>query len=204
MTEAAGAPTDPDPLDAVVLVGGTSERLGRDKAVVDVGGHRQVDRVVAALRPLGGRIVLAGGTRLRDVDATLVVADDPDLAGPLAGIVAGLRVARTPLVAIVAVDVVDPSATLLRALAIEAEQLGATGAVPVVDDRWQHLHAVVRRDLGPRLAGGGQRSTRAALAAQGVVGVPEATWRRWTPQARPDRDIDTAADLAAARRDHAG
>lgn len=191
-------------MDAVVLAGGGSRRLGQDKATVDVGGSRQVDRVVAALRALGGQVVLAGGADPPEVDDTITVDDEPGLAGPLAGIVAGLRTADTPLVAVVAVDVVDPSVRLLRALALEAERTGAAGLVPIVGGRWQHLHSVLRRVVGPGLADADQQSARVALEELGVVGVAEDTWRAWAPEAHPEHDIDTPADLASARRGVAG
>ncbi|MBY5161677.1 molybdenum cofactor guanylyltransferase [Salsipaludibacter albus] len=198
-------PSDLDPLDVVVLAGGRARRLGRDKSTVVVGGVRQVDRVVRLLAPLGGVVVLAAGPAAADrepsrTDGVVVVADSPGSSGPLGGIVAGLDVATTPLVAIVAVDLVHPSVTLLRALAREVRRTGGVGVVPVVDGRWQHLHAVVRRDLGPVLARAGTGAVGAALADAGVVGVEEDRWRAWAPDARPEVDIDTPDDLGRARR----
>lgn len=183
-------------MDVVVVAGGRGRRLGRDKALVPRGDDRQVDVVVAAVRPLGGVVVVAHGARVLDLPATVGVADEPDLVGPLAGLVAGLRVATSDVVAVVAVDLVRPDADLLLALATHARDHDLPGAMPVVDDRPQPLHAVVRRNLADSLATAGPRLVT-ALDAVGVHRVPESTWLPWTPTAQPAHDLDTPADLTA-------
>ena len=70
---------------AAILAGGQSRRMqGADKALLDLGGIRLVDRVIERLAPQADTLCLIGpqdyGTRLA------VVADDPAFAGPLAGI----------------------------------------------------------------------------------------------------------------------
>lgn len=196
---------DPAPpvVHAVVLAGGRSRRLGRDKAVLPRTGGRQVDHVVACLRPLGGRIVVAHGARPLDVADTVGVGDDPGHAGPLAGVVAGLRaleVSENAPVALVAVDLVAPHARLLQALADHVHRHDLPGAMPVVDARVQPLHGVVTAGLWRRLAEPGDRLA-AALQSAGVVAVDEDAWRAWVPDARPADDLDTPRDLAMLDHD---
>lgn len=52
-------------MTAVVLAGGESRRMGRDKAVLSVGGRELLDRVLEAARGAARRVVVAAG---RDVD----------------------------------------------------------------------------------------------------------------------------------------
>jgi len=192
-------------MDVVVLAGGRSRRFGRDKLVISRDGRRQIDVVVASLADLGGEVVVAVGDRSLGVPGTLEVGDEPGLVGPLAGLVAGLVALGAhghdepgEMVAVVAGDLVAPSAELLRACAEHACADGVSGAVPVVAGRAQPLHAVVAVGLAPALrssaATWGHR-LGATLAANGVVTVAESTWRGWAPAARPELDIDAPKDL---------
>lgn len=87
-----------------VLVGGRSRRMGVDKAALLVDGRPLAEAVAAALRPVCVEVLLAG----RPVPGVggRVVTDPPDPpdGGPLAGIVACLEAARTPLLVAAACD----------------------------------------------------------------------------------------------------
>ncbi|HZZ90240.1 MAG TPA: NTP transferase domain-containing protein, partial [Caulobacteraceae bacterium] len=79
-----------DTLGAIVLVGGASSRMGTDKAVLDWGGWRAVDRVAALAREVGAtQVMTAGG------DYGLpFVADPSPRAGPVSGILAAVLALR--------------------------------------------------------------------------------------------------------------
>jgi molybdopterin-guanine dinucleotide biosynthesis protein A len=89
----------------VVLAGGESRRMGRDKALVEIGGVPLWERQVGVLRGAGAsRVVI---TRRPGQDA--VGHDDCLLdifpgSGPLAGIHAALEIGGFPLIAVLAVD----------------------------------------------------------------------------------------------------
>jgi molybdopterin-guanine dinucleotide biosynthesis protein A len=69
---------------AAILTGGKSRRMGEDKALLDLGGERLVDRVIARLTHQVDRVCLVGPT---DYGTGLTtVADDPAFQGPLSGI----------------------------------------------------------------------------------------------------------------------
>ena len=70
----------------MILVGGRSSRMGEDKAALDWGGRRAVDRVAETARQAGAAFVLTAGG-----DYGLPFVADPDpFAGPVAGVLAGL------------------------------------------------------------------------------------------------------------------
>lgn len=76
---------------AVILAGGGSVRMGgNDKAVLELGGQRMIDRVIARLAPQAGRMVIAG-----DDDYATGLTIIPDRgdgpAGPAAGLWAVLH-----------------------------------------------------------------------------------------------------------------
>lgn len=80
------AEPDPPLLGALILTGGRSARMGRDKAEIEWDGRRAVDRVATVAREGGAGIVLTVGGR--DYGHPNVVEDHPN-GGPVAGIVAG-------------------------------------------------------------------------------------------------------------------
>lgn len=170
-------------LTGLVLAGGASRRMGRDKARLRLDGERLVDRACRRLYAECDRVLVAPG-------------DHPDLArcaddavrdvvpggGPLAGIVAGLEAAATPLVAVAAVDQPDLSPAVLRRLADRWS--GAHALVPEVGGRLQPLHAVwsVHAHESARAAlVEGERSPTRLLARLDVVVARAGVWGDLAP-----------------------
>lgn len=77
-------------LGAIILCGGGSVRMGRDKALIDWGGVRAVDRVAALARAAGADVVLTAG---RDYGLDWV-PDPQEGAGPVGGVLAGATALR--------------------------------------------------------------------------------------------------------------
>jgi molybdopterin-guanine dinucleotide biosynthesis protein A len=179
-------------LDGVVLAGGSARRLhGADKALIEVGGVTLLERVVAALAG-AGRIVVVGPKRDFDLPV-LWIQEEPPGSGPVPALAAGLSLATTPLVAVVAVDMPFVSSEVIVRLAHEVQ--GRDGAV-VRDGsgRDQMLLAVYRTDsLHRRLAalpdhaGTSMRDLIEGLDVQ-RVGDDISSF-----------DCDTPEDVAAAR-----
>jgi molybdopterin-guanine dinucleotide biosynthesis protein A len=121
--------------------------MGVDKALIEVEGETLLDRVADRLRAAGAdRILLATGTARRlGPRWEEQIGDDPDYgphAGPLAGIVAGLRACDGPtLLLVAAVDLPHASPDLFRWLV--GQWRGEPALVPVdASGRPQPLHAV--------------------------------------------------------------
>ncbi|MGR3660001.1 MAG: molybdenum cofactor guanylyltransferase MobA [Paracoccaceae bacterium] len=78
----------------VILAGGLASRMGGgDKALLDLGGTRLMDQVIARIKPQVGALALnANGEPTRFAEFGLpVIADSiAGYAGPLAGVLAGL------------------------------------------------------------------------------------------------------------------
>lgn len=77
----------------VILAGGNSVRMGREKAFVELGDAPLIDRVVGRFSPQVGSLAInANGDPGRFASRGLpVLADDRPDTGPLAGILAGMR-----------------------------------------------------------------------------------------------------------------
>lgn len=171
-------------MSGIILAGGGSRRMGQDKALLLYEGEALALRAARMLGTLCDDLVLASGDGLRLAGLGLSqVADAVADSGPLGGIVAGLEVARHPLVAVVAVDMPDLSVAVLGDLA--GRWNGRSPAVvPRVGERLEPLHAVYARasaaDLRASLEAG-ERSVHRVLEKLGVqvVGLgPEAAFAR--------------------------
>jgi molybdenum cofactor guanylyltransferase len=154
--------------------------MGRDKALIRVGGKPMVVRVAEALWVAGARDVVGIGREPQALAAhrLATVPDARSGAGPAAGIAAALDWAdRDELVMVVGCDLVAPSpAAIGVTLAALARNPTAGVAVPVSGGRTQWHHAAWRPSAGPaleRALGAGARSVGGVVAAAGlaVVGV---------------------------------
>lgn len=182
---------------AVVLTGGASRRMGRDKATASLAGRRLVDHVLDGLRDLPVVIV---GPRIPvgRTDATFV-REVPAGSGPCAAIVAGAAAADRPVVAVVATDL-PYGAPLAREAAV---RLGAArsevDAVMPVDGEGvpQPMCAAYRTEAIARFAR--EAGSVAGLSVRTMLAaIRVETWR---PDGSEDalRDLDGPEDLRSAR-----
>lgn len=160
----------------VVLAGGRSTRMGRDKALIRLDGESLIRRQLRLLQETGvQRLSVAAGERRvgSALHAEIPHGVDwltdarPD-CGPLAGIagaLAGLNSGETHLL-VLAVDLPRLEVGLLGQLIGAARRTPAAGIVPVVAGRWEPLAAVYpRAGLDSALA----RLDRGALSVQDWV-----------------------------------
>lgn len=136
------------PFVGAVLTGGSSTRMGRDKALLAFDGVPLASRVARVLRQAGAERVLAVGGDLDALRALGLeaVGEPRPGAGPLSGIAAALRAAGDgDVVVVLACDLLAASPVAVGAVvdALRAAA-GAQVAVPVVDGRRQPLHAAWR------------------------------------------------------------
>ena len=85
-----------------ILAGGTSSRMGRDKAFLPIGSRTLIELVMQRLRPFVERMIVIGHAhnvqRLRAMpSADMVLMDVHPGYGPLMGISTGLLHTETPL-----------------------------------------------------------------------------------------------------------
>ncbi len=132
-------------LSGVVLAGGDSLRMGRDKALLpalEPEFETLLERQVALLRSLGlSRVFVSLGKNAPSPDPSLEVLRDPeDDLGPLAGIVQALRAASGHHVLVLAVDLGWMDSAVLAELIRSSGP--DRGSVPRVAGRWEPLCAV--------------------------------------------------------------
>ncbi len=183
------------PLYGIVLTGGSSRRMGADKATLEVDGLPLGRRVAAALAAATSEAVEVGP----GVTGLPHVAEDPPGGGPLAAVVAGWEalVARTgekqPAV-VLACDLPGASPALVEWL---ASRPGNASVVPVHDGLAQPLCArwgVADLERAVAQLASGARSLRDVFGPDAQLvsedQVADALGRGVT------EDVDTPEDLA--------
>ena len=187
----------------VILAGGKGSRLGGvNKALLQIGSSRNIDRVSAALGPLCGElIVVANDASLAALPGHRVIFDPEPHAGVLPALGWALAQAHGELVIAVACDMPFLSTAVLQ---LELDRAaGCDVVIPVVEDRPEPLHAVYRR--APCLAAidaalaAGQRRLIAFLDRVKVKYLSESDLRAADPGLQSFFNTNTPEELEQAR-----
>jgi len=129
-------------ISAVLLAGGESRRMGRDKATLLFRGKQLWQIQVERLRKMGpAEIFVSARTdpvwRPADVQ---FVADDPPSRGPMSGLAASLAKVRTKHLLALAVDTPFVTQEYLESLCTQIEP--RRGVIPKILDRFEPLAAI--------------------------------------------------------------
>ena len=191
----------PPPLpqfSAVLLAGGKSSRMGRDKAGIVFEGRALWERQLATLRSLGpAEIFISGKPDGPYAGAGVeILTDLTPGCGPLSGLEAVLKRTTQPRALVLAIDLPAMTADFLTRL-IAATPKEETGAVPWLDGWFEPLAAVYPRQclelVRERLRSGDyamQAFLRDAIA-RGLV-IP---FEVESADARLFRNVNRPADL---------
>lgn len=185
-------------LAAIILAGGASRRMGRDKATLPYEGSTLVEHMVAILkrRCAPVLVVAAPGQALPSLDAE-VLRDEVRGVGPLLATGRGLHAAAEAgheLAFVSAVDMPLLRVELIDQLVGPAVALNADVVLPW-DGRDHYLAGVYRTSLADRvdhLVAAGQRRMRALVQTVD-------TQRIVMPEQAALTNVNTAEDLAAVR-----
>lgn len=128
----------------VVLAGGRSVRMGRDKAMIEVDGRPLVAHAVELLRPHVEELLIIGEPSRYASIAPLVLADDTPGLGPLGGILTALRYTWNDHLLVLACDMPNVNAVLIERLKA-ASDADHDAVVPQCDGRLEPLAAIYHR-----------------------------------------------------------
>ncbi len=194
--------TDPEdratPLPVYVLIGGGSQRFGRDKASYEVDGEPWALHVGRRLAAEDDDITLVGSDPTGGQLAGLpLVADAPGLEGPVAGAVAALRDRRARLgeglLVLACCDLVRPERAWLRPLVDRLESTSSPSAAAYrTGDRWQPFPAVLHASSLERLGEGD-----AIHSLQALLTCLEAIPVAWPGDSAGPAQANRPDDLAA-------
>jgi molybdopterin-guanine dinucleotide biosynthesis protein A len=143
----------PEPISAILLAGGKSSRMGRDKARLKLSGDREMLQVIAGKLALlsDDVIVSTDGRKYEDIGAPVRWAkDEKPGAGSLMGLYSGLKEARYEYALVAACDMPFLNVGLLRYMISLPRDYCILA--PKVGDKVETLHAIYSKDCLPWMA----------------------------------------------------
>ena len=131
----------------IILAGGKSSRLGRDKAWEDVGGQRIIDRVIGALQSSCDEVLIIGDRPERQNELSIPKciqyrSDELKGRGSIGGLYTGLKSSDTLWSLVVACDMPFISRELIQFMLSIISKNRCDAIVPVINGRYQPTHAL--------------------------------------------------------------
>ncbi|HVM71843.1 MAG TPA: molybdenum cofactor guanylyltransferase [Anaerolineales bacterium] len=134
-------------LSLALLSGGSSTRMGQDKALMPFLGRPLIQRILERLQPMAEEVILSTN---RPADFAFLnlpsYADIRPNSGSLGGLFTCLSVAGHSILAAVACDMPFVNLALFRYERLLLSQTGADVVIPATPGGLEPLHAVYRRE----------------------------------------------------------
>lgn len=187
----------------VILAGGQSQRLGRDKALLEVDGQPLIRRTVQLLSALGDDLIIVTNHPARYEPLALparLIPDEQPGFGALMGVYSGLKAARHPYALAVACDMPFLNLDLLGYMRSLVE--GQDVVIPRSGELLEPLHAIYGRACLPamkRKLDQGCRQVIAFFPEVRVRHVEEDEIRRFDPQSLSFVNVNTLEDWVRVR-----
>ena len=188
-------------MTSIVLAGGKSLRLGRNKALEKIGGRLLIERVIERLARLGNDIIIvtSSSSELPDLGVKMVTDSYPG-KGNLVGIYSGLKEISSHKALVVGCDMPLLNVALLRHL-MELST-GYDVVIPRVANELEPLHAVYSKNcLAPIEAtlGEGKLRITGFFPAVKVRYVDSVEIDRFDPHHLSFFNINSEADVKRAQ-----
>ena len=188
-------------LTVAVLAGGRSTRFGADKRAAGIDGTTLLQRALDTARDTTPNVLLslAAGEPWTDAAVATPVFDGVADAGPLAGVVACLGAATTPLVVFIPVDMPLVTPDLLKSLAARCD---GPGLACVDEERTYPLPCCFHHSALPALEstlGEGRLSLHEAAARAGTALMKTSMIAGLGEPARLLCNVNTPGDLVGLK-----
>lgn len=193
-------------LSGIVLSGGASSRMGREKGLTELVGKPLVGIVTDVLLEVADEVIISvarGMTRsyLRFVTANVRLAEDQhEGLGPMEGLVRSLAMCKGEYAVVAPCDTPFLRAAVCRTVAEAA--LGHEGAVPIVRGYAEPLHGAYLRgraiEVFERHLREGRLKLQDACAELDLVAVPEERIRMADPVLDSFWNLNSAEELGRA------
>ena len=190
-------------VEGFVLAGGESSRMGREKALLDIGGEAAIVRAARLVESVtGDKATVIGESAAIRALGLQTVGDDWPGAGPLGGIATALRVSRAPWSLVVACDLPYLTKAWLeflvaRAVASEADAvlaMNTRGAEPLSAMYHERAEAAIRSALTL-----GTRKVTDALEKLRVEQIEAAEWKAFDSDGYLFKNMNSPEDYEEAR-----
>ena len=188
-------------MTGAILAGGRSQRMGRDKGLLSVGGRTLIQVALDTIRPLFPHVLIVANDPVAYGSFGVPVERDriPD-QGPLGGIHAALSASRTDHTFCLACDMPLANPAVIEHLCARAP--GHDVVVPVTAAGFEPLHAVYGRSCLPhleRMLRDGRLRVDTLFSAVRTHRVGTEALRPLDPTFQSFFNVNTPADLETAR-----
>ena len=196
---------------AFLLAGGVSSRMGRDKALLEIGSEPLIVRTACLIEPLVAEVTVVGSPE-RYVALGLRTIADQDFRGrddtepvrtPLAGIATALNATKMPWNLILACDLPYLTAVWLDWLLERSVASSAQILIPRTSRGLEPLAAVYRRECAAPIVAALERGIRRvtdALAEFRMESPRESEWRELDPEGQVLRNMNSPPDYDEAKK----
>jgi len=207
MCSREGIPTNAEPrtITGIVLAGGRSRRFGSDKLVAAYGGRPLLHLPIEVLASICDEVIVAvapgKAPTVPKIDVPIRVAyDAKEGEGPLAGLLAALRLTWTPLAMVVGGDMPELKDRVLVGMQRVIEGREDLEAVVLSDAKGPSplpvvLHVAPARREAIKLMKAGSAGLRDLLLELQVAAIDEVDWRAMDPFGGTLHDVDVPGDL---------
>ncbi len=192
-------------LTLAILAGGSSTRMGKDKALIPLHGQPLVQRVLERLAPMADEVILSTNTPAAFSFLNIAALPDEEPGqGALGGLRTVLKAAAFPFVAAVACDMPFASPELFKYELNHIQQTEADVVIPVTAEGLEPLHAVYRCEaclpvIEAALQAGHYRMTD-WLKEVKVKEVPPEVAARYDPEGLAFWNLNTPVEFQQAER----
>lgn len=194
-------------MTGIILAGGESSRMGKNKLFINIGGKPLIKRAIQDLRPwVNELLVVTKEARAYDFlpDSVRVIEDIYPGRGPLGGIHAGLVAMENEIGAVLACDMPFFSPQLLRYMSRKPP--GWDVLVPQSKDGYlEPMHALYKKTCLPHIERLLEAKEEGAKIIEfyGQVKVQVVSEEEWKNFGHPDKiffNVNTPADVDRAKK----
>jgi molybdopterin-guanine dinucleotide biosynthesis protein A len=184
-------------MTGIILSGGKNKRMGKNKALLEVGEERLIDRTVALFRSVFSEVIIVTANPLDYLEQEAVIVTDilPE-RGALGGVYTGLFYAADEYAFIGACDMPFISRAFLEYMVSITD--GYDIVVPAPPDGLQPLHAIYARRCLPAIRSLLDRNRlqiKELYPGQRLLEIPPEVLRSYDPEGRMFINLNTPEDL---------
>jgi molybdenum cofactor guanylyltransferase len=184
-------------LSVVVLAGGRSQRMGRDKALLPLGASSLLQRVMDVAAPLSDqRLLVTNSPASHAAFAWPQKADIYPDKGPLGGLYTALTHSKTDHLLLLACDLPYLNTPFLRFLYRQIDD-EHQAFVPESSEGLQPLCAIYSHRILTNVSQAidlNQLGMRRLLATLNICAIPAAQWQPYDPEDRLFTNLNTPED----------
>jgi molybdenum cofactor guanylyltransferase len=190
-------------VEGFILAGGESSRMGREKALLEIGGEALILRTARLVESAtgGAATVIGDSVGIRGLGLR-TVADDWPGAGPLGGIATALRVSRAPWSLLVACDLPYLTEAWLEFLISRAVRSQADAVLAMNTRGAEPLSAMYHQRAEPGMRSAlaqGTRKVTDALENLRVETIEPAQWKAFDSDGYLFKNMNSPEDYEEAR-----